>query len=246
MVKPSDNPAKHHNFPQVLPQLIEKYPWAFGGTLWAGVLVVGSVAGFGMIYAGPVEQEASVPQPTITTIQQFTTGSKPQPRSLIQEPVAIQPPAAIQEPVAIQPLSTIQPQPAIATIPESAPGEGFPLSVLAGLAIGCGAGSFIVAQLVKKANQPDRGAKTLNKTQKISKKQRPVARKTSAARSNSTLSSPYHQPRHYQPPVMEKQQTKVTVVSASENHPLDKREETLAEMLDLRKRKSLSSLMREE
>ncbi|HBE16272.1 MAG TPA: hypothetical protein DDW51_01315, partial [Cyanobacteria bacterium UBA11367] len=207
---------------------------------------VGSVAGFGMIYAGPVDKEASVPQPTITTIQQFTTGSKPQPRSLIQEPVAIRPPAVIQEPVAIGQLPTIKPQPAIATIPESAPGEGFPLSVLAGLAIGCGAGSFVVAQLVKKATQPYHPATIRKKTQKISQKQRPVAKKTSAAPSNSTLSSPHHQQRYYQPPVIEKQQTQVTVVSASENHPLDKREETLAEMLDLRKRKSLSSLMREE
>lgn len=236
MLNPSDNPANNQHLPKALPLLIQKYPWAFWGTIWAGILVVGSVAGFGMIYPGPVEQKASQPQPTITTIQQFTTGSKPQPSSVILPPVAIQPPPVIKPQPAIAP-----PAPGIATIPTSTPGEGFPLSVFAGLAIGCGVGSFVVAQLVKKANQPYQSATIRKKTQKISKKHRPVPRKPQVAHSK-----PIVQPPHYQPPIIEKQETKVTVMSASENHPLDRKEETLAEMLDLRKRKSLSSLMRDE
>jgi hypothetical protein len=234
MLNPSDNPANKQLLPKALPQLIQKYPWAFWGTIWAGILVVGSVAGFGMIYPGPVEQKGSQPKPTITTIQQFTTGSKPQPRSVILPPVAIQPPPVIN------------PQPAMATIPISTPGEGFPLSVFAGLAIGCGVGSFVVAQLVKKATQPYQAATIRKKTQNISKKHRPLPRKPQVAHSKPIVQPPYNQPPYNQPPIIEKQQTKVTVMSASENHPLDRKEETLAEMLDLRKQKSLSSLMRDE
>ena len=245
MINTSDDPAKNQHLPQALPQLFQKYPWAFGGTIWAGILVVGSVAGFGMIYPGPVEQKGSQPQPTITTIQQFTTGSKSQPKAVIQPPVAIAPP------VAMEPLPIIKPQPAIATIPESTPGEGFPLSVFAGLAIGCGVGSFVVSQLVKKATQPYQSVTVRKKTQNISKKHRPVPRKPQVAYSKPIVQPPHNQSPHNQPPynqspIIEKQQTKVTVVSASENHPLDGKEETLAEMLDLRKRKSLSALMREQ
>lgn len=234
MLNPSDNPAKKQHLPKVLPQLIQKYPWAFWGTIWTGIIVVGSVAGFGMIYAGPVEQEASGPKPTITTIQQFTTGSKPQPKSVILPPVAIQPPPVIN------------PQPAIATIPASTSGEGFPLSVFAGLAIGCGVGSFVVSQLVKKATQPYPSATIRKKTQNRSKKHRPLPRKPQVARSQPIVQPPRNQPPYNQPPIIEKQETQVTVMSDAENHPLDRKEETLAEMLDLRKRKSLSSLMREE
>ena len=41
-----------------------------------------------------------------------------------------------------------------------------------------------------------------------------------------------------------KQPTQITVLPPEESHPLDRGNENLAEMMDLRKRKSLASLMR--
>ena len=65
--------------------------------------------------------------------------------------------------------------------------------------------------------------------------------------------SPNIQP-NYQPPNIQQhpqthipsntQPTQVTVLSSEDNHPLDSKPEGLAEMMDLRKRRSLKSLMR--
>jgi hypothetical protein len=45
-------------------------------------------------------------------------------------------------------------------------------------------------------------------------------------------------------PITDEKLTQVTVLSPEESHPLDGGDESLADMLDLRKRQSLASLIR--
>jgi hypothetical protein len=52
------------------------------------------------------------------------------------------------------------------------------------------------------------------------------------------------QTQNNQPPMTDDQFTQVTVLPPEESNPLDWDQESLADMMDLRKRQSLSSLMR--
>lgn len=136
-----------------------------------------------------------------------------------------------------------QPTPALTTFEEPT-AKDLPLSLFGGLALGCAAGSFLVTRAIKQSTQrrqlPKRSkSKIRRKRRHLSKKRRPVPQMPKPA-----SSQPPAQRTNEQQPTINDQQTQVTVLSADESHPLDGREEGLAEMLDLRKRQSLASLMR--
>lgn len=77
MLNSSDNHLDQQNRLQPLQQLINRYPIAFWSGLWAFLVLVGSVAAIGLIKPGPIEQPtikgASKSTPTLTTIRQSET-----------------------------------------------------------------------------------------------------------------------------------------------------------------------------
>ena len=242
MLNPSDNPPDKPYPLQRLQQLVKNYPFAFWGTVWAGVLLVGSAATVGMFYAGPIENSESEPQPTLSTIQE------PVPKNALLPKSPSQP----KPPIASKP--AITPKPTPIAMQESIPSEGFPLSIFGGLALGCAAGSFVVAQLLRKSNQGRHSIKRVKspasvrkKRRRISQKEGPVSRQPQPVSSEPREQTPKPFGKAQgkpQPTITYEQEPQVTVLSAEESHPLDGREENLAEMLDLRKRKSLAALMR--
>lgn len=77
MLNSSDNHLDQQNRLQPLQQLINRYPIAFWSGLWAFLVLVGSVAAIGLIKPAPIEsptiQGASKSTPTLTTIRQSET-----------------------------------------------------------------------------------------------------------------------------------------------------------------------------
>ncbi|NET06117.1 MAG: hypothetical protein F6K16_15720 [Symploca sp. SIO2B6] len=77
MLNPSDNHLDQQNRLQPLKQLINRHPIAFWSGLWAFLVLVGSVAAIGLIKPGPIEKpiikEASKSTPPFTAIRQSET-----------------------------------------------------------------------------------------------------------------------------------------------------------------------------
>ncbi|MCA1995316.1 MAG: hypothetical protein LDL41_25200, partial [Coleofasciculus sp. S288] len=167
---------------------------------------------------------ASVPSPTLSTIQQSVV---PEPEASVAAPV--QEPIREREPVR-----------------ESTPKKGLPLSLFGAIAIGCAAGSFLIMQSIRQSTQARQPLKRLKPTATARKKRRhpsngnpPVPKSPQPAPSKPTL-----QTLNTQLATSNNSLNPVTVLPPEENHPLDGGEESLADMMDLRKRHSLASLMR--
>ncbi|MBE9124885.1 MULTISPECIES: hypothetical protein [unclassified Coleofasciculus] len=235
MLNPSDNnPEQQPHRLQALQWLLQNYPIPFWGGVWAIFVTVATVAAIGMFNPGPIEQETSKPTPTRTTIQDYTVREVPK---------STPTPTPDQE---LASKKASDPQTAITTIRESTAREGLPLSFFGSLALGCAAGSLVVARRLKQSSQRRPSLKRTKsatpvrrKRRRSSKKRHLVPRPPQPVNSQPTVKISEEPPS-----IPDNKQAQVTVLPAEENHPLDGREETLAEILDLRKRESLASLMR--
>ncbi len=218
MVNPSDYPPEQQHTLQPLHKLLQNYPFAFWSVVWVAIVFVGIGAMIGMLNPGSVEPEVSHPQPTLSTIQESRPKKASSPKSTFTTPLQ-----------------------------DSTPKEGLPLSLFGSLALGCAAGSLVLARILKPSSTQRRpsikrskSSRTNNKRrQHLSKERRRVPPTPQPVSSQLTIPTPQRQIL-----TRDDQQTQVTVLPAEENLPLDGSEENLAEMLDLRKRQSLASLMR--
>jgi hypothetical protein len=137
-------------------------------------------------------------------------------------------------------LSTPKPTPAPAAVQVSAPREDLPLSLFGAIAIGCASGSFLFIYILKNSARSHQASRRLNSPATITKKRRqvkkrPVAITQPVATTTSTALRPL---------ASEQKRSQITVLSPEESHPLDRGDDSLADLLDLRKRQSLDSLMR--
>lgn len=135
--------------------------------------------------------------------------------------------------------NTPKPTPAPPTVQVSAPREDLPLSLFTAIALGCAAGSFLFVYVIKNSAHSHQSSRRLNSTATITKrrrqvKKRPVATKIIRQPVTSVALAP----------LRPEEKSQVTVLSPEETSPLDRGNDSLAEMLDLRKRQSLESLMR--
>lgn len=153
-----------------------------------------------------------------------------------------------------------KPTPTIETIQESTAKstdkKDLPLSLFAAVALGCAAGSFFVTKKLKDASEGRSNPKRLNQVISVSKKRRQPQKKSSPVpQKPPTVSSVLAlQTIDNRLPTIEVKMrpvtsrtallTKVTVLPPEVDHPLDGKQENLAEMLDLRKQYTLASLMR--
>jgi len=131
--------------------------------------------------------------------------------------------------------------PLISSTEDASPQEGFPFSLFLGLAFGCAAGSLLVTHAFRQSTQTRQLIKPSQSSRRKKRRRSPNQRQVSSPQSAAhqptiqTLDSPQ--------PVVPDSETEVTVVPDQEKNPLDQEEQSLAEMLDLRKRESLASIM---
>lgn len=138
---------------------------------------------------------------------------------------------------------TPNPTPAPAAVPiVTPPQEDFQfypsLSIFVAIAIGCATGSVLFTYVLINSTHSPRSSKRLRTVATTSKKRRPVSRKT-----QPVATQPVAQTFDNNLATFNHQLPQVTVLPPNETHPLDRGEESLAELLDLRKRQSLASLM---
>jgi hypothetical protein len=133
---------------------------------------------------------------------------------------------------------TPKPTPAPAAVQVSTPREDIPLSLFGAIAIGCTSGSFLFIYILKNSARSHQASRRLNSPATITKKRRQV-KKRPVAKITQPVTT-----KTLQPLRTEQKRSQITVLSPEENHPLDRGDDSLANLLDLRKRQSLDSLMR--
>lgn len=226
MLNSSDNPPDQQDRSQFLflKKLLDSHPIAFWGGLWIVLMSLGGVAAFGLLNPGPIEQ----------------AGSKPTPITEVSIPTPTLPSPTRQQPT---PARVKASTPALTQ--ETSTNEGLPLSLFAAIAIGCAVGSLLVTRALQSPDESDPTPKrikpittTRKKRQRLSKSHR-VAKMPKPAKSE-----PIKETLGKQRQATNNQLAQVTVLPPEESHPLDGGKENLAELLDLRKRQSLTSLMR--
>ncbi len=221
MLNPSDNPPEQPHRLEFLQKLLYSHPLAFWGGLWAVMVLVGSIAAVGLLNPGPIEQEASQPTPTLLTIQESV--AKPEPSKKPKPSPKKAPKSSVQEDK-----------------------QDLPLSLFGVVALGCAAGSLFVTQALRQSTQSYPSSKRTKPAATVRKKRRRPAKKSRPASRmpQPDVSQFSWQTQNNQPPMTDEQFTQVTVLPPEESNPLDWDQESLADMMDLRKRQSLSSLMR--
>lgn len=224
MLNSSNNPTEQQHRFQPLQQLLNDHPFLFCGGLWVMLVVLGGVATLGLLKAGPVEPEASLSSSPVTTFQKVIPLKrlpKSQPKPIEETP----PPFLQQEPT---------------------PRQDFPLWLFGAIALGCAGGSLLITYFLIQSNQSSQFQKRLKPVGIIRKKRRnpnptsrPVAKEAQRGepRPNNSTLNPHLVP-------IEQKSTPITVLPPEQSHPLDGGRENLADVMDLRKRYSLTSLMR--
>ena len=216
-----------------VPSLLYKHPLLVLGGTWTLLLLAAAIAGIGLINVGSLKSPP-----------------KPMPETILQYP---------------------DPVPPESDVPETQNQQEIPLLIYAAITLGCASASVLIA-LSMRRSQPSAPRKRVKRVKKIVKA-RPLpitpspekigrtreGKLVSPRRENSSSQTQQRPPQKRrqvvaqtrQEPARPKQpsftiQPTVTVLPAQQSHPLDRSEEGLAELMDLRKRQSLRSLMRED
>jgi hypothetical protein len=232
MVNPSGNHPQQQYRLQFLNQLIHRYPFAVLSGLWLTLILMSGIAGLGLLNPGSLEQEESTPTPTQETIQQ---------------PVAIPKQQTIQQFIEKSTVSTEKTKSPASTETASTEKDGLPLSLFIAIAVGCALGSLLLTQFLKASTQPRHPSGSSKPAVPVGKKRPHPSKKRRPIPKNpqpTGLTKPTLQTVDNGLRRTNDQSTQITVLPPEESHPLDGREESLADMMDLRKRQSLASLMR--
>ncbi|MEW6491378.1 MAG: hypothetical protein AB1589_02330 [Cyanobacteriota bacterium] len=224
MLNSSNNPPEQQHRFQYLQQLLNDHPFVFCGGLWVTLVALGGLAILGLVNAGPIEPEASLSSSPVTTFQKAIPLKK-LPKSQ-PKPIEETPSPFVQQDVT--------------------PRQDFPLWLFGAIALGCAGGSLLITHFLLQSNQSSQFQKRLRPVGTIRKKRRnpekisrPVAREPQGgenASNNQTLKNT--------PAKTGQRLAQITVLPPEHSHPLDGGRENLADVMDLRKRYSLTSLMR--
>jgi hypothetical protein len=233
MLNPSSNsPEQQHSLPY-FQQLLYKHPFLFCGGLWAMLVFVGGLATLGLFNPGPIEQDTSMPSPTLSTIQQ-----------IVPKPSVFKAQLPSPKTVEDKPTEKFTTTERSSTAPRTFPVSSLMLFVA--VAIGCAGGSLLLTHLLRQAAQERTDPRGLKPTGTLRKRRRKPSPKRSShvqmrqAEGSSANSQGLDQPLA----ITTHHPTQITVLPPEQSHPLDGKKESLAEMMDLRKRHSLASLMR--
>jgi hypothetical protein len=239
MLNQPDKPHRQRLSVHFLHQMLYNYPLAFWGGLWASVVVIGAIAALGLVSTGPIKEEEPVlvdPVPAQTTVPESST---PLP-SL----------SPTEDSQTALPGFTAVPEPEV----EAPKKEKVPSWLYAAIAFGFCGGSLLIALNVnrtsrrKSLKRPRAGTKPVS-TSSVGKKRIAKSKTATLARPMQRRPMLQNQPSvdgiQVAPiPRTASARSEVTVVPAEENHPLDWGEESLAEVMDLRKRQPLAALLK--
>lgn len=148
-----------------------------------------------------------------------------------------------------------KPTPSLAIVQQSNPQqevqqsksrEELPLLLFVAIALGCAGGSFMVTQALRYATQGRQFSRRSEFVVTVRKKRPYSATRPSTVPQKAQPSAPKFplQSPDNQLPTTHNKRTQVTVLPREVRHPLDGKEESLADLLDLRKHHSLDSLLR--
>ena len=237
MLNLSNHPSQVQHRLQSFKLLLYKHPFAFCSVLWVALVLLGGVATLGLFNPGPVEEGASRSLASQTTFEKVTP--KPHTLKIWKKSTPEQPPLTTQK-------ESTPEQVPFTTVEESKPKQDLPLSLFGAIALGCAGGSLLLTQILKYSAQSYQDPRRLKPVGTIRKKRRNPS-KTSRSVSQTPQrvgSQPNAQTLNNQMATSRKYLSQVTVLPPEQSHPLDRGKEDLAEMMDLRKRHSLASLMR--
>ncbi len=235
MLNLSNNPSELQNRLQSFKQLLYKHPFVFCGGLWVVLILVGGVATLGLFNPGPIENGASRRLPSLTTFEKVT--GKPHTLKIWKSPTPEQTPLTVQK-------ESTSEQVPFTSSEESAPKQDIPLSLFAAIALGCAGGSLLLTQILKYSAESEQNSRRLKPTGTIRRKRRtPPTKSGSIARTPQSNHSQSNFQALDQPMGTNRHLAQITVLPPEQSHPLDGEKESLADMMDLRKRYSLSSLM---
>ncbi|MBE9198804.1 MULTISPECIES: hypothetical protein [unclassified Nodularia (in: cyanobacteria)] len=143
--------------------------------------------------------------------------------------------------VELEEIPAVVAQPITTTSEKSNP---TPLWLVLAIALSCASGCFIVFRLV---NGPHQGQQVRKLIKVRTSRPRPLTPDYRPRSEPTTLKSPPVfvpvLPRKPMMPRRGKSQSLVTILPSQHRHPLDKRKETLAEFMDIRKQNSLSTIL---
>lgn len=226
MLNSSNNSSEQQHRFQYLKQLINDHPFVFCGGLWVMLVALGAVATLRLVNAGPIEPEASLSSSPVTTFQKaipFKKNATSQPQPIEENPSSF-----------VRQEATPRQE------------QDFPLWLFGSIALGCAGGSLLITYFLIQSNQSSQFQKRLKPVGTIRKKRRnpdqvsrPVVREPQGGENH-----PNNQTLNNYSTETEQQLTQITVLPPEHNHPLDGGRENLADVMDLRKRYSLTSLMR--
>ncbi|TVP59533.1 MAG: hypothetical protein EA343_19705 [Nodularia sp. (in: Bacteria)] len=118
-----------------------------------------------------------------------------------------------------------------------------PFWMVVAIALSCASGCFIIVRLANRPNQRQQVRKPIKRdcaSRPLTSKHRPKPEPT------TLKSQPVFVPLQPLKPMTSrraKSQSPVTVLSSEHRHPLDKSQETLADLMDIRKQNSLSTIL---
>lgn len=211
-------------------KLIQQQPFLTWAAALSAALVMGGFAMNSLISPGPQLPEFE-PQPQVA--------ESPKPGVALVAPSPAAPKSAPAE--AAKPSQPAKP---VAQSAPKAPASepGIPLWVFGVIAVGCAGGSLVFSRLLasspasSRRRGPSRKPKSVVKAQSRLPK-RKVRAQGPKGRRRAPLRSPAPQA------MAHAQQPMVTVLAPEESHPLDWGEASLAEAMDIRKRRPISSIL---
>ncbi|MEW5860616.1 MAG: hypothetical protein AB1861_25120 [Cyanobacteriota bacterium] len=208
-------------------QMVQKHPLAFWGGLWASVITIAAVAALGLVSTGPVEEEKSKPvepMPAVTTVPEPETPALP---SFITS----------------QPSETPLPSfTGVPKVPEAPKQQEVPRWLYGAIALGFVTGTLLIALNLSRSSQR-KSLKRSKPTASVRKKQpRPTQKRRPMPPRQPA--EDFSKPQEVPLMMTNYGRTEVTVVPPEENHPLDWGEDNLAEIMDLRRRQTLSALLK--
>jgi hypothetical protein len=263
MVKRSNNRRTKRSPLVSIHQVFYKHPLFLWGGLWVSLLLISSMAALGLMNPGYIVQKRTEAISPGSTQQEQAEAISP--GSTQQEQAeAISPSSTQQEQAeAISPSSTQQEQPeptpaskinqksldqrsGFTRVPEKSDDNSVPLWLYGAIALSCSLGLILIFLSFTYRPRPRKPIKRVGKNfqptaAKTSKNRVPKQRKRLVKKRRLVPSKQRRQPQVPTPvfvvdPV-------VTVLSPEESHPLDWGDQGLAEIMDLRKRQSLTSLL---
>lgn len=232
MLNPSSNGSTQRLGVQILQELIHNRPLAFWGGMWASLVLVAYVAALGLLSPGTIEGDK--PQETTPSAKIVEES----PIGLPNSDVVQSSQSPVLNSAELKGFQT--PESDFTNAEAASPTASLPMWLFGAIALTCASGGLLIYGSLSQWKQRRKPLKRRAKSVKSS----PTATVVRKQQSPSRIQRPKASKPSAQPPRPVAQTPLVTVLPPEENHPLDWGEDSLADMMDMRKQHSLTSLLR--